>query len=330
MLGLLACAGFAFPLQMALILSFGWILFLRRTLPEVDFDLVGGIIAVIALAGIVVGVHLTARWLSKATPDQNGRRRTAWPLGRSLAVVGLVVIMFASGTAATGVVHQTGWLISAPEPLLGYNSIRESSYISQSKNNLKNIVLGIYNYADTHDQQLPPGGLYHSDGRGRHGWATLILPYIDEPILYDQLDLSKDWDSGENRRLLQESIGTYRTPLTFGPADVADYFSHYAANARVMGADRQLRLQEITDGTSNTLLIGEVTQNLQPWASPHNFRDPTLGLGTHPWGFDGPWERDICQFAMADGSAREINEDIDPEVLRRLALPNDGEEVGDY
>jgi hypothetical protein len=105
--------------------------------------------------------------------------------------------------------------------------------------------------------------------------------------------------------------------------------SHYAANARVLGADRPMRPQDITDGLSHTIMAGEVKENFRPWGDPVNWRDPALGLQTSPDGFAGPWSSGITQFSMMDGSVRIISKDIDPAVLRALATPNGGEPVPD-
>lgn len=77
----------------------------------------------------------------------------------------------------------------------------------------------------------------------------------------------------------------------------------------------------ISDGTSNTLLIGEVDANFEPWGKPGNWRDPALGLNRSPHGFGCRRGSRLVYFVMADGSVRSIRDDVDPEVLRALATP---------
>jgi hypothetical protein len=103
--------------------------------------------------------------------------------------------------------------------------------------------------------------------------------------------------------------------------------SHYAANSHVFGSDRPFAIHAILDGLSNTLFIGEVNSNFKPWAHPHNYRDPTLGINRSPHGFGGPSGSGGALFGMGDGSVRFVSEKISPAVLRALATPAGGERI---
>src|SRR5260221_14749236 len=85
--------------------------------------------------------------------------------------------------------------------------------------------------------------------------------------------------------------------------------------------------QEFTDGTENTLLIGEVNANFRPWGDPANVRGPARGINRSPFASGGPPQSHGALFGMADGSVRFINERVSPEVLRALATPDGGEPV---
>jgi prepilin-type N-terminal cleavage/methylation domain-containing protein/prepilin-type processing-associated H-X9-DG protein len=64
---------------------------------------------------------------------------------------------------------------------------RESGRRSQCMNNMKQIALGLQNYADA-NKMLPPSACdYRVDIRGREGWSWifLILPFIERAELYD-------------------------------------------------------------------------------------------------------------------------------------------------
>ncbi len=88
-----------------------------------------------------------------------------------------------------------------------------------------------------------------------------------------------------------------------------------------MNANGAMRREDVTDGLSSTILIGEVAANFKPWGDPVNWRDPALGLGASPDRFGGvPGERG-AQFVFMDGSVHFLSEDIDPQVLRARARP---------
>ena len=105
--------------------------------------------------------------------------------------------------------------------------------------------------------------------------------------------------------------------------------SHFAGSVHVLSVDKQIRVRDMSDGTSNTIMAGEVSAGFRPWADPDNLRDPGNGSGTTPEMFAGP-SPGVTQFLMSDGSVHAITNDIDPAVLQALATPAGGETVGNY
>jgi hypothetical protein len=117
------CAGLLWVYEAPFTLLFGWAIYLWRVIPKVHPDPWSIATAAVCLAGVAIGTHAFLRWLhcamgsptEEATSDP---QRRGWPLKRSLQLVGLLVLMFVSGIAAMGMVHQTAWLARSPEPLL--------------------------------------------------------------------------------------------------------------------------------------------------------------------------------------------------------------------
>ena len=96
----------------------------------------------------------------------------------------------------------------------------------------------------------------------------------------------------------------------------------------VFGYDRKTGFRDILDGTSNTIMMTETNEANIPWAAGGR----TLKSLTQepyvngPDGIGSPTPGG-CNVLMADGSIHFISEDIDPEVLRRLAAMADGKLV---
>ena len=101
--------------------------------------------------------------------------------------------------------------------------------------------------------------------------------------------------------------------------------NHFSANSRVIGNDAGLKHLHIKDGAANTILLGEVNADFSPWGRPNNVRDPAAGINRGPGTFGGPPNRRGAYFSMADGSARLIAEDVDPEVLKASSTPDDAD-----
>lgn len=135
-LSLFCCAnGMFLAFQVPFVLAFGWIEYLAVVVPKVRVDVAGVGLFAVAVPLAAALAHNTCRWLYD---DASRRWRWKWTwLGMSV-----VLLMFVSGIAATGVVHQAGWLIRSPVPLIESSSLRRVSKVRCSSN-LKQIGLAI-------------------------------------------------------------------------------------------------------------------------------------------------------------------------------------------
>jgi len=165
---------------------------------------------------------------------------------------------------------------------------REAARRISCQNNLKQLGLSLHNYHDTH-KALPPS----RRSAPNHSWAPFLLPFIEQANLYDQYDWNVNWDHAGNQPTIATSVSTFRCPSAPGGSSRRDTVrngilaatSDYAPLAGVanivvqagyiqntdlsgaMVAQRWVRLAEITDGTSNTLLMGEDAGRPEFWIS---------------------------------------------------------------
>jgi hypothetical protein len=267
-----------------------------------------------------LGLHLTARWLCSTNGAQAGQSPTpAWSARSTAALLLAILVLFAAGTAMVGMVHQSAWLMTREASW--YQRVPSSLHRAASNNHLKQIYLGVRNYYDSQGS-LPTGGMFTPNGEGLHGWQTAILPYIG--VSNQGIDPAQPWHEEANARLLRSPIRDYANPaLRDGPYEDADGFalSHFAANRHLIGYDEPYR-GPVEGDAGQTLLVGEINANFQPWASPRNVRDPLLGINRSPDGFGGPPNQKGAYFVLLDGSVRIISQDIDPDVLKAISLPS--------
>ncbi len=247
----------------------------------------------------------------------------------------LVLLSFATGMAATGITHQVGWLFTETHPFVNVSG--SASVLArrvQSTNNLKQIGLAVLEINER-DKSLPPGCTVDPHGEVLHGWMTLLLPFIEKQELFDEIDLKLPWDHPHNLGAFKQEVFTFENP-GFPSEQERDQdglsLTNYAANVQVLGGTRRLATGEITDGTANTIMAGEIAQRFPPWGKPGNWRDPAKGVNRSPLGFGGPW-RDQGAGAGAnvlflDGSVRFIKDAVDPKVLEALGTPRGGEAIG--
>ncbi len=301
------------PHRVGLWLLFGWLLFPLEVLPSVTVHWPGVAAGVAAVALFTAGVQWAGRTWAPA-----------WRLRWSLVLVAGLFLLFLAGTAMIAVLHQAAWLATSPEPLVGSVHARARP----STDNLKTIGIGTSNYPDVYGGAFPMGGTFGPDGTMLHSWETQILFVLSYST--HRIDHKLPWNHPNNAAHFKSVIPEFINGRLVG-ADLRDAegygLSHYAANVRVMGANRGMKLADITDGLATTLLVGEVNARFRPWGHPVNYRDPAKGINRSPQGFGGAPRAGGAHFAMADGSVRFVSERINPAVLEALATPDGGETV---
>jgi len=152
--------------------------------------------------------------------------------------------------------------------------VREAAARTSCINNLHQLGLACQLYHDT-QSVLPPVYLDMNPGHGPIlQWTVLLLPYIDQGPLWNQtLDAYRvELDGSVNpphiglatvqRTYVCASDPRLLTPIADDEGYTAAYSSYLgvAGGTRADGAMRAqfgVRIAEITDGTSNTLVIGE-------------------------------------------------------------------------
>jgi prepilin-type N-terminal cleavage/methylation domain-containing protein/prepilin-type processing-associated H-X9-DG protein len=192
--------------------------------------------------------------------------------------------------------------------------VREAANRLSCTNNLKQIGLALHDYHGTLSK-FPPGyidGNTNPDSTPDNdlgpgwGWATYLLPYIEQDNLYKQIDLTKGVGIGANTQAslqpvkiyqcpsdgLQKPFPVYDSSFTKPIATVA--FANYvgcngwiecfngaggnpgsAGNDGLVGAsgaagvglfyrNSNTRIADVTDGLSNTIVVGERSSNHAP------------------------------------------------------------------
>lgn len=275
---------------------------------------------------------------------------------------------------------------------------REAARRMKCSNNQKQLALGLHNFHDTQ-------GSFPKNTNGSVGWTCLILPYIEQRALGDQvLPTAGAYNAGQNANRV---MGQNKMPMYLCPSFVKDksastidditgfgfaYTTHYVGCAGPIGnmpgtttpyqvntvgaaqgglaadgilpftpsvqttsspvpSPEGVRMGDITDGTSNTMMVMEMgwqgmESSLRSWVrgfvwnsdatcsknvqnamrtvkynGSNNYNNVSIG-SNHPAG---------CNIAMGDGSVRFITESVDlNKVLLPLASRHGGEVLPEY
>jgi Tfp pilus assembly protein PilE len=170
------------------------------------------------------------------------RTRTGFTLFQLLIIIAILALLLALFLPATV-------------------QLRIAAARTQSQNNLKQMGIAIHAYHDTNGV-MPPGV-------GKTGFSThaYILPYIEQAALYNQIDFAKAPDDKANATVRNARIKIFLSPMDNAPmmndAGPTNYLFSAGSKADlknndgVFYADSKTRITDITDGTSNTMMIGE-------------------------------------------------------------------------
>ncbi len=216
-------------------------------------------------------------------------------------------------------------------PLGRRGGAREAARRTQCKNNLKQIGLALHNYHDAYGS-FPPAYTVDSDGRPLHSWRTLILPFLEEQALYSSIDLSKPWDDLVNRTAFEKrsedsQLGHLRCPLLDDRPGFTTFVAVADEDCAFHGSTSR-RISEIKDGTSETLMVIETSEDRAvPWMAPLD-ADPQMVLGltadselSHAAGVQG---------LFADGSVPFISAGLSSSVRSALMTIDGDDNVGEF
>jgi beta-lactamase regulating signal transducer with metallopeptidase domain len=217
---------------------------------------------------------------------------------------------------------------------------RVAAQRATSMNVLRQIMLGMHNWADANGGRLPPPVIMGKDGKGKvpHSWRIELLPYIGQEALYRQYHFDESWDSEANKRVLEQMPALFRHPLDDSKCTNAAYYvltapklleetpapGHGASPPEggfptAFSAKNGMSFGHITDGMSNTLAVVEAKRDI-PWTKPEDIlfdpaKDPPKLGGYFKEGFNA---------GLCDGAVRFLSQEIDPKTLKLMIMPGDG------
>jgi prepilin-type N-terminal cleavage/methylation domain-containing protein len=247
---------------------------------------------------------------------------------------------------------------------------REAARRVQCKNNLTQIGLALHNYELAHTV-LPPGcvnsnGPIRSEANGYHmSWIVQLLPYIEQRNLFSIIDFNVGAYDPKNDRARKVMLSSFLCPSdSRASQDGGVAASSYAGvhhdheamidhnNHGTFVLNLAVSMELVTDGSSNTLFVGE--KALMPeelgWMSGtrstlrnagSKINRNLAGLRVHfpnqPGGDQPLTPENVggfsshhsggAHFLIGDGAVRFVSENVEQKVFKLLANRSDGEPV---
>lgn len=311
-------------------LAVGWCYYLVRTIPSITLKWSSIAFFVIVCALLLYCTHRFVNWL--VTQSNETEEKEATPVSWSWTIKGLflVILAFAAGISAVGIVHQSSWLLSGKERVLEGSS-RDIINKMMSASNLRQCVMAMHNYHNDFKQLPSVFRMHPKTGQLLLSWRVTLLPYLENDELFKKFNLNEPWDSTHNLAVVFNNPmpSVYRHP---DKSDKNSKETHYRAfysrpgtkvSAGLTFNDKiTLGMITVEDGTSNTACLIEGEPVL--WTKPDDIEIADhLILPT----FKPFWKNNYFQVAMFDGSIQSVRIDAPPEQLRALATYNGKEKI---
>jgi len=211
-------------------------------------------------------------------------------------------------------------MMSLPSP----GTTKEEAQRGDVHNDLKNIGLAIINYA-AEDGRMPPIAIVDKDGNPLLSWRVLLLPGLEQSKLFEQFDLTKPWDSPENLPLVEKIPEVFASPRD--PDSVRLGKTPYKAivtegdawNTAWGKLGKRMRIEQFTDGPSNTAMVVEDLSGPVIWTKPEDISPAQIKRAMQ----SQRWSDDVYFMVFADGSVQTF-EDMEFERLEPRLYADDG------
>jgi prepilin-type N-terminal cleavage/methylation domain-containing protein/prepilin-type processing-associated H-X9-DG protein len=283
--------------------------------------------------------------------------RISRPAKRAFTLVELLVVI-----AIIGVM--VGLLLPAVQ------AAREAARRMSCSNNMAQLGLAMHNF-EFALEHLPsgvinPDGPIRSEPIGQHvSWHVQLLRYVEQQGIADNFDIEAGAYADANAAVKLQSVATFVCPSSpwSTNADRTAAVTNYAGchhheesaiasdNTGLLFLNSKVKYSEIYDGSSNTILIGEMLpyadslgwvsgtratmRNTGTKINGSNLRRDRSFMNQLPEDTDPLWVSGFgslhpggAQFCLADGSVRFLTESIDPKLYRDLGHRADGAMMG--
>ena len=249
--------------------------------------------------------------------------------------------------------------------------VRAAAARISCSNNIKQQALGLHAFAG--DREWFPPAFAGPDFNGSWSWSAYLLPYVEQGNLHQQLGVGPNtrfggglpvvYASDVPGNLSQTKLKVFLCPSDSTPDINTKRQNHASSNYHavcgpytiavtqlnidyggVMYINSRTRITDISDGTSQTMLVGECVYD-EPkqrraaiWAGMSGNPDTIVQVSDAMWWLDdgesrlngnapqafGSRHGGGAFFGFADGSVRFMRDSADPGQLRWFAGRADG------
>ncbi len=209
------------------------------------FALIAVCIRIFGAAGLLVAALVPGCWW--------------WARERNLRWIALALVLFALAT----LLSLRALAATFPRP---YNSV----YQNVDRNRVKLLAIAIISY-EIQNGRLPPYTT-DADGRPLHSWRTLILPFLNEEILYSKLTLDEPWDSPTNLAVFQsaktDAFASELYRVAYGVPESEAHFLAVTGGGTLWSPNRQESSTPTYDAARDRVMLVQTGVKRARWYEP--------------------------------------------------------------
>lgn len=233
--------------------------------------------------------------------DDSGRKLLARLLGIAILVgIAIVLLLPALKPGTDG----PGWRVHCTSRLHG-------------------VGLALTNYSRAHGS-FPPAVIRNENGVAIHGWRELLINNLEGQQTGDWHP-AQPWHSADNRKAAEFLQTYFHCPSDLEQPEQETSYIGVTHAGFIFAGDKAVKLQDITDGLENTIIVVEASSTGVLTAAPHDLsweefvaRYKEKDLSVHEGGFNA---------LFADGHVEFLNYKLDERVLQALLTIAGGEDL---
>lgn len=232
------------------------------------------------------------------------------------AVLAVVVALLLTGVLLCG---GLGYFLLMPAFKQAQAAAQQAALRAESSNKLRDLGIALHGYHDTY-QAFPPALVTDANGTPLYSGRVLLLPFLGRDDLYRRFDKTQAWDAPENQAVSNTTVLEFLDPAYTGPNAAGSNYVFVTGPNTIFDGSQSTSMANVTDGTSNTLMMIETAAGATNWAKPEDWDSTTgqLPAGNH---------NGVVLVLFADGSVRTVLPQGVGGILNRLTIRNDGQVV---
>jgi hypothetical protein len=257
-----------------------------------------------------------------APPDHSFRLRGFSTKATLVILLGVVMLL----GAFIAVLDAAVWTPAATEA-------KDLAIAAKCSFNLKQIARAMLDYEAEHGC-FPPAYIADKNGKPMHSWRVLLLPYFKQEgleALYKCYRMDEPWNSPNNRKVSDLTMALYKCPhQPVGKSAETNYVMVVGPHTISPGAQSR-KLEEITDGLKNTIMLVEVADSGIRWAEPRDLRWNQIDFTINKKKSEdiSSYHEHGVNVCMCNGEVRFLNDKTNPQLVKAMLTIDQGDHTAE-